>query len=189
MVLPPIDAKHADLEESFRQLVAAELAPLRRFARTLTPDSHRAEDLAQSALEKMYLAWPRVHAGRNPAAYLRTIVVRQAIGESRRAWRRERQMHAMPEQACEDSTPSALLRLDLTKALATLTVKQRAIVMLRYVEDRPLREVAETMGITIGTVKRQSATAVSKLRRALGEGFVDGSPGQVVPAPPAMRLI
>ncbi len=163
---------NSDLEGQFRAMAAAQLAPLRRFARSLTRDPHRADDLVQGALERMYVAWPRVHAVADPGAYLRTVVVRLAVSESRRPWRRERSTEVLPESG-HDGTDGSLLRLDLARALAGLTVKQRAIVVLRYVEDRSVTEVAEVMGISVGTVKRQSADAVAKLRRVLGDDFID----------------
>ncbi|SDT73843.1 SigE family RNA polymerase sigma factor [Actinoplanes derwentensis] len=167
---------HADLEERFRAMVAAEHLPLRRFARSLTRDTHRADDLVQSAMEKMYVAWPRTHNVAEAGAYLRTIVIRQAVSESRRPWRREYSAEVLPDAGQVDGVPSAMLRYDLAQALTTLTVKQRAIVVLRYVEDRGVQEVAEMMGIAPGTVKRQSADAVAKLRRVLGEDFADDAP-------------
>jgi RNA polymerase sigma-70 factor (sigma-E family) len=161
-----------ELEEGFRALAHAELPRLRRFARTLTSDPHRADDLVQGALERMFVAWPRVHDVANPGAYLRTVLVRLAVSESRRPWRRERSTEVLPERS-HDSSGGSVLRLDLTQALAGLTIKQRAIVVMRYVEDRPVAEVAEVLGIAAGTVKRQSADAVAKLRRTLGENFLD----------------
>lgn len=163
-----------ELEEAFRVMASAEMAPLRRFARSLTRDPHRADDLVQAALERMYVAWPRTHAVSDPGAYLRTVVVRLAVSESRRPWRREYSTDALPEQPYD--TGASVTRLDLTRALAVLTVKQRALVVLRYVEDRSVAEVAEVMGIAQGTVKRQCADAVAKLRRVLGNDFLDDPP-------------
>ena len=164
----------AELEDAFRVMAAVEMPPLRRFARSLTRDPHRADDLVQGALERMYVAWPRTHAVSDPGAYLRTVVVRVAVSESRRPWRREYSTDAVPEQAYESG--SSVNQLDLTRALATLTVKQRALVVLRYVEDRSVAEVAEVMRIAEGTVKRQCADAVAKLRRVLGNDFLDDPP-------------
>ncbi|BCJ53846.1 RNA polymerase sigma24 factor [Actinoplanes sp. NBRC 14428] len=164
-----------ELEEAFRAMAATEMAPLRRFARSLTRDPHRADDLVQTALERMYMAWPRTHAVTDPGAYLRTVVVRLAVSESRRPWRREYSTDALPEQPYETGGASAT-RLDLTRALAVLTVKQRALVVLRYIEDRSVAEVAEVLGVSQGTVKRQCADAVAKLRRVLGNDFLDDPP-------------
>ncbi|MGW4942008.1 SigE family RNA polymerase sigma factor [Actinoplanes sp. NPDC004185] len=184
---------HAELEESFRAVAAAEMGPLRRFARSLTRDAHHADDLVQGALERMYVVWPRTHSVRDPGAYLRTVLVRLAISESRRPWRREYSTAALPETAYTDT--GSAHQLDLSRALTTLSVKQRAIVILRYVEDRSVAEVAEVMRIAEGTVKRQCADAVAKLRRVLGHEFLDDPPeqrgntrpGALAPAPGGNR--
>ncbi len=162
---------HADLQEAFRAVAAAEMDPLRRFARSLTRDSHRADDLVQGALERMYVVWARTHSVTDPGAYLRSIVVRLAISESRRPWRREYSTDILPERPYQPGAPGT--QVDLTRALATLTVKQRAVVVLRYLEDRPIAEVAEVMRVGEGTVKRYCADAVAKLRRVLGDDFLD----------------
>jgi len=120
------------------------------------------------------VAWPRTHTVSDPGAYLRTVVVRQAISESRRPWRREYSTDALPERPYDSGSPAT--RLDLTRALAVLTVKQRALVVMRYLEDRSVAEVAEVLGIAQGTVKRQCADAVAKLRRVLGNDFLDDPP-------------
>jgi RNA polymerase sigma-70 factor (sigma-E family) len=161
-----------NLQERFQSVAVAELPRLRHFALALTADPHRADDFVQGALERMYVAWPRTHDVGNPGAYLRTILVRLVLNERRRPWRREHSAAVLPD-AGYDSTAGTDLSLDLNRALAGLTVKQRAIVVLRYIEDRPVKEVADILGIATGTVKRQSADAVARLRRILGEDFVD----------------
>ena len=163
-------------EARFRAVAQAELPRLRRFARGLTADPHRADDLVQGALERTYVAWPRAGEVADPGAYLRTVLVRLAVSESRRPWRRERSTDTLPEHGY-DGSGGAELRMDLARALAGLTVKQRAVVVLRYLEDRPVAEVAQIMGVATGTVKRQSADAVATLRRTLGENFLDDAPG------------
>jgi RNA polymerase sigma-70 factor (sigma-E family) len=165
---------NSDLEVSFRVMAEVEMHPLRRFARSLTRDPHRADDLVQGALERMFVVWPQTHSVTDPGAYLRTIVVRMAVRESRRPWRREYSTENLPEGSYHDEM--ANVQVDLTRALATLTVKQRAIVVLRYVEDRSIDDVAQVMGIAVGTVKRQSSDAVEKLRRVLGHDFLGGLP-------------
>ncbi len=161
-----------DLEERFRAMAEAELPRLRRFALAVARDPHRADDLVQGSLERMYVAWPRVHGVTDPGAYLRTVLVRLAVSESRRPWRREHSTDELPDVG-HDSGPGAVLGLDLARALAGLSLKQRAIVVMRYVEDRPVDEVAAVLGIAAGTVKRQSSDAVARLRRILGENFLD----------------
>jgi RNA polymerase sigma factor (sigma-70 family) len=99
-------------------------------------------------------------------------VVRLAVSESRRPWRREHSTDVLPETG-HDHAADSVVSLDLARALGDLTIKQRAIVVMRYIEDRTVQEVAQVMGIATGTVKRQSADAVARLRRILGERFLD----------------
>jgi RNA polymerase sigma-70 factor (sigma-E family) len=155
--------------EAFAELASVELPGLRRFAYALVGDWYRADDITQAALERMYVAWPRLRDVTDPGAYLRTVAARCAASESRRSWfRRERIVDVMPDQAIPDGATMAADRLDLAEALAGLTVKQRAIVVLRFVEDRPVADVANILGIAPGTVKRQSHDALVTLRQRLG---------------------
>lgn len=156
------------LRESFAALAAAELAGLRRFGYAVCGDWNRSDDLVQATLERMYLSWPRIHSIANPGAYARTVLARLAVSETRRPWwRRERVTETIPEHPSHDATADTVDRLDLAQALAGLTVKQRAVVVLRFIEDRSVAEVGEILGIAQGTVKRQSYDAVGHLRRLL----------------------
>jgi DNA-directed RNA polymerase specialized sigma24 family protein len=92
----------AELAASFVEMTAGQLPRLRRFAYAVSGDRHRADDLVQSALERMYVAWPRVHDVADPGAYVRTILVRLATRDTRRMWRRELATAAPPEQAAPD---------------------------------------------------------------------------------------
>lgn len=157
-----------ELTKSFAALAATELLGLRRFAYALCGDWHHADDLVQGALERMYVAWPRVHGVADPGAYLRTVLARVAISETRRPWRREKATDVLPEPAASDATAAVTDRLDLAAVLAGLTVKQRAVVVLRFVEDRSVTDVAEILGVAPGTVKRQCHDALKFLRTRLG---------------------
>ncbi len=171
----------ARLREAFTEMAKLELPRLRRFAYGVCGDWYRADDLVQGALERMYVAWPRIHLVVDPGAYARTVVVRLAISESRRHWRRrERTTDVVPEVPVPDAASGVDTRIDLAQALAGLTVKQRAVVVLRYVEDRPVAEVASILGIAPGTVKRQSHDALIQMRSRLGDPRSSPrSPGEV----------
>ncbi|RIQ31917.1 RNA polymerase sigma factor [Jiangella rhizosphaerae] len=155
--------------ENFAAWAAAELPGLRRFAYAVGGDWHRADDLVQAALERMYVVWPKLGGVADLGAYARTVLVRQAATETRRAWwRRERVTDVIPETPSPaDGDGDSAARLDLARVLGGLSVKQRAIVVLRFVEDRPVREVAELLGVAEGTVKRQCHEALAHLRRRL----------------------
>ena len=92
-----------ELRESFTQMAAAQLPELRRFAYAVCGDRHRGDDLVQGALERMYVVWPRVHGIADPGAYLRTVLVRLAVRDTRRSWwRRERSAAVLRERPVED---------------------------------------------------------------------------------------
>ncbi len=159
-----------ELRRSFAEAAAAELPGLRRFAYAVSGDAHRADDLVQRALERVYVAWPRASRADDVGAYCRTVLSRLAIDDSRRSWfRRERTVQDVPSRESADLAAAAADRVDLAAALSDLTTKQRAIVVLRYLEDRPVSQVAAVLGISEGTVKRQSHDALAHLRQVLDE--------------------
>ena len=94
-------------------------------------DWHRAEDLVQTALVKLYVAWPRVRREGREEAYARTIIVRANIDESRRPWRREQSGLEAPHRAAREPVPVEE-RSALFDALQQLPVMQRKTVLLRH---------------------------------------------------------
>lgn len=137
---------------------------LLRAAYLLTGDRHRAEDLVQEALVKVALRWDRLRDGR-PTAYARRIVVRDNVSWWRR--RREYVDPHVPERAAPDDDP--LPSLVVRRALARLTPRQRAVVVLRHLEDLTERETADLLGVSVGTVKSQNAAALARLREGAPE--------------------
>jgi RNA polymerase sigma-70 factor (sigma-E family) len=166
-----------DRDREFRAYFEARVAVVRRTAYLLCGDWHRAEDLAQTALAKLYVAWPRLNRGGQVDAYARKIVVRAAIDDSRRWFRRnETAVDAVPD-IVPAPAPGVDDMLDIRAALAALPPGQRAAVVLRYWEDLPIAETAELLGCSEGTVKSQSAKGLANLRRLLSAGrtVVEGS--------------
>ena len=154
-------------DEAFTEFALGQAPALRRLAYGLVGDWHSADDLVQGTFERAFVHWRRVQSAHDPAAYVRTILVRLAISEHRRPWRRREQTVAdapepggPPHSVADDVTG----RVELAGLLAGLTVKQRAIVVLRYLEDRPVHEVADVLGVAEGTVKRQAHDALRTLR-------------------------
>jgi RNA polymerase sigma-70 factor (sigma-E family) len=159
-----------DRDREFRAYFEARAGVLRRTAYLLCGDWHRAEDLAQTALAKLYVAWPRISRDGQVDAYVRKIVVRAAIDDSRRWFRRhERAMSAVPDTVPAPA-PGVDDVLDVRRALADLPIGQRAVVILRYWEDLPVAETAELLGCSEGTVKSQAAKGLATLRRLLAAG-------------------
>ncbi len=164
----------AERDRAFAELVDARRAQLVRTAYLLCGDWHRAEDLAQQALAKLYVAWPRVGGNGGEDAYLRRILVNAVRDEWR--WRRRRPEHlvdVLPDDVVSDRAAADGDRLAdqdaLRVALASLPVGQRKVVVLRYWLDLSVEEVARDLDVSTGTVKSQSARAMQRLRVALGE--------------------
>lgn len=146
--------------------VNARRTALRRAAYLMCGDWHTADDLVQTALVKLYVAWPRIHEQGAEDAYARRIIARAHVDERRRPWRRERAGldgldRAQPEPApIED-------RDELLTALRQLPSRQRATVVLRYWFGLSVEETAADLGCSIGTVKSQTARAITTLRAVL----------------------
>jgi len=147
--------------ESFEAWARARQQDLLRAAYWLTGDLQRAEDLLQHALMSAALRWDRLESG-NPDAWVRTVMYRKNISWWRRA-RREVLTPAVPDAASRDSNSEE--RGTVERALGLLTVRQRAVIWLRYVEDLDVATTAETLGVSAGTVKKQTSLALARLRR------------------------
>ena len=145
---------------SFEEWARARQQHLVRSAYLLTGDYQRAEDLVQEALVRAAMRWDVLHEG-NPDAWVRTVVYREHVSWWRRR-RRELLVDAVPEVASYDV--ASLPEGDLVAALAGLTWSQRAVVLLRFAEDLSVAETAEVLGVSGGTVKRQTSVALARLR-------------------------
>lgn len=153
-------------DEEFTEYVTARRSYLRRAAYLLCGDWHDADDLVQTALAKLYVAWPRLHRTGTPDAYVRRILVHANIDESRRPWRRERTVMDMPETAADEPLPVED-REQLRAALTRLSPGQRTAIVLRYWVGLTVDETARDMNCSPGTVKSQTARAMVRLRDEL----------------------
>lgn len=152
-------------DEEFGAYVAGRRAHLYRSAWLLCGDPHRAEDLVQEVLTKLYVAWPRLSRVGNVEAYVRRMLVNGHIDESRRPWRRERPTPELP-----DSASAVLADKDadeLWAALRALPSGQRRVVVLRHYWGLSIEETATELGLRTGTVKSQTSAALASLRRLL----------------------
>jgi RNA polymerase sigma-70 factor (sigma-E family) len=154
--------KEAD-EAEFNDFVVARWPRLVRTAYLLTGDRHHAEDLAQTALTRVYQGWARVSAADNPDAYLHRILVRCNASRFRRR-RVAEHLTEIPERAHPDVAEQIAQRSALVAALQDLPRKQRAIVVLRFWSDLSERQTAEAAGCSVGSVKSQTHRALAKLR-------------------------
>lgn len=159
-------------EREFREFVATRSAGLLRTAYFLTGgDVHDAQDLLQTALMATARHWGRIVQRDQPEAYVRRALARHQINRWRsRARRPETLMSAPPDHAAGGEEQARVeLRHGLLAALRVLPPRQRAVVVLRYYEDRPESEVARLLGVSVGTVRSQTAKALAKLRAAYGQ--------------------
>jgi len=153
-------------ETEYVAFVAARRPHLRRIAYALCGDWHQAEDLVQTALAKLYVAWPRLHKAGAEEAYARQIIVRANIDESRRPWRREHAGLEHHDMAVAADT-SEDDRSELVRALQKLPAMQRKVVVLRHWLDVSVEETARELGISTGTVKSHTSRALAALQKLL----------------------
>jgi RNA polymerase sigma-70 factor (sigma-E family) len=147
----------------FDAFVVASSPRLLRTAYLLTHNWASAEDLMQTALAKSWFAWGRVDG--NPEPYVRKIIVTTHSSWWRRRWHSETPSSELPENpGVRDETRAVDDRHDLWAALGRLPARQRAVVVLRYYEDLTEAETADTLGVSVGTVKSQTAKALARLR-------------------------
>jgi RNA polymerase sigma-70 factor (sigma-E family) len=147
----------------FEEFVAGRGQALQRFGYALTGDWALAEDLLQTALARAYPRWSRVQQD-DPEGYVRKIMLNTWSSWWRRRWRGELPTERLPEAAGPDSYAAIDSRQLLRAALAQLPARQRAVVVLRYHQDLSEAQVAELLGISVGTVKSQAARALASLR-------------------------
>ena len=158
-------------EAEFAAFVAARRPHLRRVAYALCGDWHQAEDLVQTALAKLYVAWPKIHTAGAEEAYARRIIVRAGIDESRRPWRRERSgLEAVEHDRPAPPGGSVEDRSELVAALQALPPMQRRAVVLRHWLDLSVEETAAELGVSTGTVKSHTSRGLAALHAALTVG-------------------
>jgi RNA polymerase sigma-70 factor (sigma-E family) len=159
-------------DDGFRDFVHARLGRLSRIAYLLTGEHHAAEELLQDTLVRLAARWSRVARTGAPDAYLRKVMYHEHVS----SWRRNRHLRAEyttadpPDGgAGPDLAAETVRRLLLEQALAKLTRKQRAVIVLRYFEDLSEADAADALGVSIGTVKSQTSYALAKLRELAPE--------------------
>lgn len=150
--------------DSFEAWARARQQAMVRSAYLMTGDYQRAEDLAQEALIRAAQRWDVLRTG-NPDAWVRTVMYRQHVSWWRRL-RYESTVASVPDAAI---SPDGERDLMIRKALSCLTARQRAVIVLRFVEDLTVADTAATLGVSEGTVKKQTAVALHRLREAAPE--------------------
>ncbi|WP_020580123.1 SigE family RNA polymerase sigma factor [Actinopolymorpha alba] len=157
--------------DDFVEFASARAPQLFRTAYLLAGDWHLAEDLVQTTFGKLYASWRRVRNAENPVAYAHTVLLRTFLSHRRRRSAWEAPSDNLPEQSASGVDPA--LRLTLIAALGQLAPRDRAIVVLRYWEDRSVEETATLLGLRSGVVRTQSMRALTRLRALLGSDVHD----------------
>ena len=154
-------------DQAFTELVHEVSDPLFRTALLLSGDWQHAEDLVQTALTHLYVrgGWERLD---HPVGYLRRVVLNEFISRRRRRSSRELPVEEVGERAFGAwRSPDSETRVDLFRALATLTALDRAVVVLRYWDDLSVAETAVLVGLTPGAVRVRSVRVLARLRLTL----------------------
>lgn len=166
-------------DDDFAEFAEASYGGLRHAAYLLTGDRHAAEDATQTALVRTYAAWSRVRRD-DAYAYARRVLVNHVTDR----WRRKAREYPVSELPERDGSPDpadeVALRHWVTGALATLTVRERAVIVMRYLFDLPEAAVAADLGVSVGTVKSTSSRALAKLRVRAGDTPGDEAGAQPV---------
>lgn len=160
-------------DEEFTAFMAEAEPVLGRIAWLLCGDQHRAEELVQQALVRTYVAWPRARE-HDPLGYARRTLANARID----TWRKHRREQlAAPEDLPDRSVGSGAdghaERELLVRALLQIPARRRRVVVLRYLMDLSEREVADDLGISLGTVKSTAARGLAQLRTVLGADLPD----------------
>ena len=173
-------------EAAFEEFVRARTGALARTAYLLTGDRHHAEDLVQTALAKAAVRWASLD---DAEAYVRRVMYTQAVSWWRVMRRRRSEvLVAAPPERGSEQRGDPELRVVLAQALAKLTPKQRAMLIVRFYEDRTEVETAELLSVALGTVKSQTRHALRRLRALapeLAELLREPAPERPPPEPAA----
>ena len=169
----------AETDAEFAEYVGAHADQVRFTAFLLCGDWHEAEDLAQTAFVRLYVAWERIDRSEPINSYVRRTVTRAYLNRRRGLWRRlERLTSTPPDPASPAPPPDPERRMLVMAALAQVPRRQRAALVLRYWEDLSLAETADILGCSIGNVKSQCARGLQRLRKLLPDDLVRGVRGR-----------
>lgn len=154
-----------DDDSSFADFVATRQQRLLRIAQLLTGNQAAAEDLVQDALAKIWRRWSQTRVADDPDAYVRRVLVNTFVSAWRRKWRGEMPAGTTPFQRHPESRgPDLDVRLVVNAALKRLSRRERSVVVLRFVDDMSVAEVARVLDWPAGTVKSTTAKALAVLR-------------------------
>jgi RNA polymerase sigma-70 factor (sigma-E family) len=155
-------------DSDYLAYVHGRVTALRRTAYLLCGDAHEADDVVQETLTKLYVRWPRRHSVENLDAYVNTMLIRAFVDGRRRGWWKVALTNRIPDRAGAAEQPMEE-RSVVRAALAQLPPRQQAVLVLRFLCDRSVRDVAELLNCSEGTVKSQTSVGLHQLRKVLGD--------------------
>lgn len=156
----------------FLDFAAARGAHLYKTAYLLTGgDRYLAEDLVQEALSRLFVRWQRVSRLENTAGYAQTVLVNTFLSYRRRRSSGEKTAYSLPDAAVSEGDPA--LRVTLLQALQAVSAKDRAVLVLRYWEDRSIEETAAALELSSTAVRSRAHRALGRMRALLGESFAE----------------
>jgi RNA polymerase sigma-70 factor, ECF subfamily len=160
----------ASHDAEYAEFVSARGSALLRTAYLLSSNPAHAEDLLQVSLTKTYLAWNRLRDPAAAEAYTRRVLVNASISWWRRKPNRlESPTEILPDRGVDHPAEALAERAAMMDALRRLSPQQRAVLVLRYYEDRSEAEIAATLGLSTGTVKSHASRGLARMRALLGE--------------------
>jgi RNA polymerase sigma-70 factor (sigma-E family) len=152
-------------DEEFARFVDGAFVGLVQFGTLLVGSRAGGEDVAQTALIKVYGAWSRIDDKAAAGAYTRKVMIRLAERGRRRRWNGERPTAIDPDAVVTlDRSDEVAVASAVHQALATLPLAQRAVLVLRYYDGCSEAEIADMLGISAGTVKSRAARGLAALR-------------------------
>ena len=157
----------ADREQEYVDYVTTRLPGLRRLGYHLCGTTAGADDLVQETITKVFVHWGRIRAVDDMDAYVRRMLLRTFLAEVRRPWARVGRYETPPTVTAAEG-PDADLRLVLRAALAKVPPRQRSVLVLRFLYDLPVQDVATLLNCSTGTVKSQTTHGLTAMRRLLG---------------------
>jgi RNA polymerase sigma-70 factor (sigma-E family) len=149
-------------DQEFGEFALTRSSRLYRSAVLLCGNPHTAEDLVQETLAKVYVAWKRID---DPVAYAHVALTRTFLSQARRRSWSERPVAELPEQVHTDRDIGTAA--DLLEALGRLERRDRVVLVLRFLEDQSVEQVAETLGIRPGAVRTRTHRALARVRSVL----------------------
>ncbi|MDQ1685555.1 MAG: hypothetical protein QOC82_2292 [Frankiaceae bacterium] len=161
-------------EEDFDRFVAARSVPLYRTALLMYGgDRASAADAVQTTMVELWRRWPRVRAMERADAYAKRVLMTSVLRD-RRQQPASVVAVAEPPERIDPRPHDPAMRHDLLAVIRELPRMQRAVVVLRYYEDLTEAQTAETLGISVGTVKSHCSRALETMRRALPHEYLSG---------------